>query len=148
MFKIKKNIIFNWLIIADLLKYYYVSEQLIKKYYFKWKKLQLLQSNSKELTQPHDFEKLVKIYQDSITILNQSKINLKSLEDKTKKIPKSRKKMNIEQILQQLESNSEKFQDSSISIEDKVDLYRVSMSIINMARDKLGQQELEINYHD
>ena len=30
----------------------------------------------------------------------------------------------------------------------KVDLYRVSMSIINMARDKLGQQELEINYHD
>ena len=111
-------------------------------------KIQLVQSNSKELIQPHDFEKLVKIYQDSITILNQSKINLKSLEDKTKKIPKSRKKMNIEQILQQLESNSEKFQDSSISIEDKVDLYRVSMSIINMARDKLGQQELEINYHD
>lgn len=111
-------------------------------------KIQLVQSNSKELIQPHDFEKLVKIYQDSITILNQSKINLKSLEDKTKKIPKSRKKMNIEQILQQLESNSEKFQDSSISIEDKVDLYRVSMSIINMSRDKLGQQELEINYHD
>ena len=34
------------------------------------------------------------------------------LGDLTKKIPKSRKKMNIEQILQQLESNSEKFQDS------------------------------------
>ena len=111
-------------------------------------KIQLVQSNSKELTQPHDFEKLVKIYQDSVNILNQSKINLKSLEDKIKKIPKSRKKMNIEQILEQLESNSQKFQDSNLSIEDKVDLYRVSMSIINMARDKLGQQELEINYHD
>ena len=108
----------------------------------------LLQSNCNELIQPHNFEKLIKLYQDSINILNQSKINLKSLEDKTKKIPKSRKKMNIEQILQQLESNSEKFQDSSISIEDKVDLYRVSMSIINMARDKLGQQEIEIKYHD
>ena len=110
--------------------------------------IQILQTNSKELSQPYDFEKLVKIYQESVNILNQSKINLKSLEDKIKKIPKSRKKMNIEQILQQLESNSQKFQDSNLSIEDKVDLYRVSMSIINMARDKLGQQELEINYHD
>jgi len=111
-------------------------------------KIQTVLSNSKELTQSHDFEKLVKIYQESVNILNQSKINLKLLEDKTKKIPKSRKKMNIEQILELLESNSEIFQDSNILIEDKVNLYRSSMSIINMARDKLEQQELDINYHD
>lgn len=110
--------------------------------------IQILQTNSKELSQPYDFEKLVKIYQESVNILNQSKINLKSLEDKTKKITKSRRKMNIEQILTLLQENSEKFQDSNISIEEKVDLYRSSMSIINMAREKLEKQEMEINYHD
>jgi hypothetical protein len=111
-------------------------------------KIQQVQKHSKELTQSHDFEKLIKIYQDAVNVLNQSKINLKSLDEKSKKIPKTRKKLNIEQILELLESNSLKFQDDSISIEDKVEIYRSSQSIINMARDKLNQQELEINYDD
>ena len=108
----------------------------------------MLQTNSNELIKPHDFEKLIKIYQDSITILNQSKINLKSLENKTKKIPKSRKKINIEQIIDVLEQNCEQFQDKSLSIETKVELFRNSMSMINLAREKLDKQEIEINYHD
>ena len=110
--------------------------------------IKLVQSHAKELTQSHDFEQLVKIYNDSINILNQSKINLKLLEDKTNKIPKNRKKLNIEQVLELLELNSQNFQDDTISIEEKVNLYRTSMSIINMAKDKLNKQELEINYSD
>jgi exonuclease VII small subunit len=108
----------------------------------------LLQSNCNELIQPHNFEKLIKLYQDSINVLNQSKINLKSLEEKTKKIPKSRKKINIEQIIDILEQNCEQFQDKSLPIESKVELFRNSMSMINLARDKLEQQEIKINYHD
>jgi exonuclease VII small subunit len=109
--------------------------------------IQILQDNSKELTKSHDFEILIKTYQESINILNLSKVNLKLLEDKTKKIPKSRKKLNIEQILEQLEQNCEKFQGDT-TIEEKIEIYRSSMSIINYAKGKLNQQELEINYDD
>ena len=110
--------------------------------------IELLQKNALELTKLHDFEYLINNYESSVEILNELKKKFKSLEDKSKKITKSRKKINVEQTFEILETNSQKFENSELSFEDKVELYRNSISLINLLKDKIVKQELKINYHD
>ena len=83
--------------------------------------LQLLQENSKKLTNTsNDFEELVKIYKESLKLLEENKLQLSEFENKISKNSKSRKKFDIDDLLEILEINKGLYQEEGIIFEDKI----------------------------
>ena len=109
------------------------------------KNLEKLQENSKKLTNTSDnFEELVNIYDSSKKLFEQCNIELNVIKSKVSKVTKSRKKMDLNTLFEVLEENKESFQDDEISLEDKVKIYKNSMSLILQFQDKLEKSELKI----
>ena len=107
--------------------------------------LHLLQENSKKLTNTsNDFEELVRIYKESLKLLEENKLQLSEFENKISKNNKSRKKINIDDLLELLEINKDLYQEEDIVFEDKIKLYKNTMSLILQAEDKLKSTELKI----
>jgi|SaaInlStandDraft_1057018.scaffolds.fasta_scaffold259188_2 exonuclease VII small subunit len=109
------------------------------------KNLEILQENSKKLTNTSDnFEELVSIYDSSKKLLEQCNKELKDIELKLSKTNKSRKKIDLNSLFTTLEENKELFQNNDISLEEKVKIYKNSMSLILQFQDKLEKSELKI----
>jgi exonuclease VII small subunit len=106
--------------------------------------LEILQNNSKKLTNTsNNFEELVNIYETSQKLFQKCNIELIDIEEKCKKNTKSRKKIEINNLFELLEDNKNLFE-SEISLEEKIQLFKNSMSLILLAEDKLKKSELKI----
>ena len=106
--------------------------------------LEILQKNAKDLTNISDnFEVLVNIYESSQKLLQKCNSELIEIEEKCNKHTKSRKKLDINNLFEMLEDNKQIFE-TEMSLEQKIQVYKNSMSLILQAEEKLKKSELKI----